>query len=392
MIGTRCESATNLDAARDPRNPYTTGMRNTLTLIAVCSSLAVACGGNSTDAHSGTGGASHGQAGSLSGGAPSAAGAANGGGGRASGAGGTGDLTPTAGSFAVAGQPGATSGSGGAASGGAASGGAASSTAGTGGSVGGSGGSGGTGATTGCTRELLKATAEVYFKALVAHAPTLLPLADGVKHTENGKASKLGEAGLWKSPSELRWSRKLLDTEACQVASVAVVQEDKIDLPVALRLKLDAQRITESELIVVRAGDYSTPSDPIGFAGSDFDVKWEKVVPDDMRNTQAEFTSWATKYYAQFPNGMCDTSDTCKRLENGSGSYPCTQATACGATGPITPVLKTRLVLVDEQAGLGMGFTLFTGGYTAAHLFKMYGGRVYGVSAVLAKAASSGWE
>jgi hypothetical protein len=70
----------------------------------------------------------------------------------------------------------------------------------------------------------------------------------------------------------------------------------------------------------------------------------------------------------------------------------CNEGTSCGATGPTTPVLKTRLVLVDAQTGIGIGFTLFTGGYTAVHMFKMYGGRVYGVSAVLSKAASSGWD
>ncbi|MEI9954317.1 MAG: hypothetical protein WDO74_36445 [Pseudomonadota bacterium] len=173
---------------------------------------------------------------------------------------------------------------------------------------------------------------------------------------------------------------------------MAVVKENSDDLVVALRLALDNQKLTESELIVVRAGDYPTGSDPLWFAGSDFDVKWEMVVPEDQRNVRADFASWLTTYYARFPNGMCNAADTCKRLDNGAGSYACIEGTACVATDPLTPVLKARLVLFDAQAGLGVGFTLFTGGYTAMHLVKMYGGKVSGVSAVLAKAASSGWD
>jgi hypothetical protein len=214
-----------------------------------------------------------------------------------------------------------------------------------------------------------------------------------VKHTENGKASELGAAGLWQSAIEFRWERSTLDTEACQVASQAVIMEDgKADLPVALRLKLENQKITESELIVVRAGDYSLGSSPALLAGSEQAIQWEKTVPDDMRNTRADYVDWMTKYYTQFPNGVCNTTDTCKRIENGSGNFVCNDGARCDATGPATPALKTRLVLVDVQAGVGVGFTLFTGGYTDMHSFKMYGGKVYGVSAILSKAESSGWD
>ena len=45
----------------------------------------------------------------------------------------------------------------------------------------------------GCTRELLKTTVDLYFKALAARDPAMLPLAETVKFTENGETLELGE-------------------------------------------------------------------------------------------------------------------------------------------------------------------------------------------------------
>lgn len=57
-----------------------------------------------------------------------------------------------------------------------------------------------------------------------------------------------------------------------------------------------------------------------------------------------------------------------------------------------TDQLEPRLVFGDEETGIGVGFTMFTGGYADMHLFKMRGGRVYAVSAILAEADGSGWD
>ena len=44
------------------------------------------------------------------------------------------------------------------------------------------------------------------------------------------------------------------------------------------------------------------------------------------------------------------------------------------------------------ETGIGVGFTIFTGGYTDMHFFKMAGDQVHGVSAILASADGSGWD
>jgi hypothetical protein len=54
--------------------------------------------------------------------------------------------------------------------------------------------------------------------------------------------------------------------------------------------------------------------------------------------------------------------------------------------------MTARLHVVDVEAGISVGFTMFTGTYTDFHMFKVRSGLVHGVHAVLASASSSGWN
>lgn len=244
----------------------------------------------------------------------------------------------------------------------------------------------------GCTRELLKATVDSYFKALATHDPSTLPLADTLKFTENGQASKPADAPLWKTAGALKYVHSALDTETCNSASQAVVPDGTTDIPVAVRIKLVNLKITEIETIAARKGDYTgVTSNTAALAASKDTIKWEESVPAAMRNTRDELVNWMAKYFKQFPQGVCNTTSTCKRMENGGGSFVCSEGAGCAASSTST-VLKSHLIIADVETGLGVGFTLFTGGHPDMHMFKMYGGQVYAVSAILSKGDSTGWD
>jgi len=236
--------------------------------------LGGACGSEAPKPARGSGGTTG------SGGSPSAgsggsdAGASAGSGGSAAGSGGvgigSGGTTATGGAVG-SGSGGDNSGTGGdgtasggrsSAGGGTASGGSSAGGGSAGGGAGGKGGTsghGGGGGASGpgdCSRDFLKTTVDAYFTALAAHSSAGLPIADTVKVTENGKAIKVGEDGLWKTAGTLKYKHTAYDTEGCNTASEAVVPEGGMDLPVALRLKLAAEKITEIETIAVRPGDY----------------------------------------------------------------------------------------------------------------------------------------
>ena len=380
-----------------------------------------ACGGGSSNQPTGTGGGAGSGAAGASGGSSSSGGTGGAtAGGSSGGAGGTatpgdagrgGSSSAGAGGSSNAGSGGSSSaGTNGSAGSGGGSGAGTSGSAGRGGGggrggtigpgIGGSGGSasggnGGSGATA-CTRELLRSTITAYFTALAAHSASTLPTAANVKFTENGVVRTLGQQGLWMTAGAVKYSQSALDVESCSSATHAVVPDGSMDIPVALRLKLQNQMITEIETIAVRPGDYrlggtTYASNTAAMISANTTVMWE-TVPSGQRNTRAELIAWIDKYFRMFPRGVCNTVSSCRRLENGGGSFVCTDGASCAAGQPTgTPAMTPRILLADPETGIGVGLTMFMGN-TDMHMFKMYGGQVYAVHAVLGGATSSGWE
>lgn len=262
-----------------------------------------------------------------------------------------------------------------------------------GGSAGTSGNGGGGTGNTACTRELLSSTTDAYFDALEARDPSTLPLANNAKFTENGEEVPIGEAGLWQTAGALVYKHSALDVDECSALSQAVVPDGNMDIPFALRLKLVGTEITEIETIAVRPGDYSlAQSNTEALAASADTVNWEDPVPDADRATREEIIAWMDKYFRMFPRGVCDVTDSCRRIENGGGNFRCTDGAQCSPEdpGPGDNELTPRLIFADVETGMGVGFTMFQGN-TDMHMFKMFGGQVHGVSAVLGQAGNSGW-
>ena len=355
-----------------------------------------ASGGSSATAGtggSGAGGSSAGAAGTGALGGAGAGGSGNAGTGGSgiagtggSSGGGTSGLAGTAGGGTGGASNAGTSGGAGRGGGG------GSGTGGRGGSA--SGGTGGS--ATGCTRELLRGTITAYFTALAAHSASTLPLASNVKFTENGKVMTLGQ-GLWMTAGAVKYSQSALDVEICSSGTHAVVPEGNMDIPVALRLKLQNGLITEIETIAVRPGDYKLSgqtfaSNTGAIIAANSTVMWETAPAAAQRNTRAELIAWIDKYFRMFPRGVCNTVSSCRRLENGYGSFNCTDGASCAAGQPTgTPAMNPRILLADPDTGIGVGMTMFMGN-TDMHMFKMYGGQVYAVHAILGGASSSGWE
>lgn len=248
-----------------------------------------------------------------------------------------------------------------------------------------------------CTRELLASMVERYFAALAAHDPSRLPLAAGARFTENGVELQLGE-GLWQRAGTVRYKHSALDTELCTSVSEAVVPEGDTDLPVGVRLKLEAEQLTEIETIVARPGDYvifgsAFESDPEAIIASAA-LAWEEPVAAPERATRDAVASWITRYFERFPNGGCNLGADCLRLENGGGSFPCSLGARCSDTasgGGLGGPLTARLVVVDDTTGVGVGFTMFMGN-TDMHMIMLRGGEIRAVHTILSAAASSGWD
>ncbi|WP_437714510.1 hypothetical protein WMF45_50055 [Sorangium sp. So ce448] len=300
----------------------------------------------------------------------------------------------------------ASSASSGGASGGATSTGGAGPSGGTSSGGGSGAATGGTSASGGapggdCTRELLDGLLDDYFAALAAGDPSSLPLAEGVKFTENGKQAEIGATDFWRDAGEVKHSQRALDTEACSAGAQAVIPEGGRDLPVALRIKVEGSELTEIETIVVRPGDYTASfavaSNPAAIIAISDEIGWHDEVPEAERATREELTSWIDKYFRAFPSGVCDVTGACKRLENGGGNFSCRTGASCSAGDPGSGgTFIPRVILADEVRGIAIGLTIFdfmTDGHLDMHMIKMSGGQVHAVHAILRDTNGvSGWE
>lgn len=272
-----------------------------------------------------------------------------------------------------------------------------------------SGGSGGAGAggaagsggapSSECTRALLDGLLDDYFAALSAGDPSSLPLAASVKFTENAEESEIGTTDFWMTAGDAKYSQRALDTEACGAAAQAVVPEDGMDLPIAVRIQVVAGQLTEIETIVVRPGDYTASfavdSNPAAIIAIADDIGWHDEVPEAERATRQQLTSWIDKYFRAFPSGVCNTTSACKRLENGGGNFNC--GNSCSGSTPTSGgTFEPRVILVDEVRGITAGFTIFdymTVGHLDMHMAKMSGGQVHAVHAILRNTnGESGWD
>jgi hypothetical protein len=241
-----------------------------------------------------------------------------------------------------------------------------------------------------CTRDSLSSAISAYFTALAAHDPTQAPIAQSAKYTENGQVLQLGN-GEWQTAQAVKFKRSALDTQSCMSVTESVIGDSSGDLVYGLRLKLDTGMITEIETIPVIAGSYITIS-ASGLINTGMD-DWETPIGTADLTPRDQMQSLMDVYFTQFPNGACNFASDCMRVEDGASIGPCTgSGVACNPSSGGSPVMTARLHVIDYEAGISVGFTMFAGQYTDFHMFKVRAGQVHGVHAVLAQASSSGWN
>ena len=298
-----------------------------------------------------------------------------------------------------------------------------------------------------CDRECLDGFVDRYLDALVAHQPTMLPLAAGVRFTEDGQELLLGD-GLWRTMRAKGAYRLFVtDVAAGQVAFFGSIQEENRDPAkgtaalIALRLRVKQRQITEIEQLVIRSEmaaqhvDTLTP-DPI----------YLKSVPATQRASRADLIRIANKYFTgmQQNDGKGDYpfAEDCNRLENGmqttnaptppgqtrpdpktsltySAQWSCMEQFRSGLLHFVTRIRDRRFVVLDEERGIAFAFGFFdhSGGSTRtfttpdgrsvtsgpvqpwtwqiAELFKVEGGKIHRIQALLQRAPygmNSGWS
>jgi hypothetical protein len=193
-----------------------------------------------------------------------------------------------------------------------------------------------------CDRACLNNFVDRYLDAVVAHDPSSLPMTKLAKFTENGQHLELGD-GFWRTATgKGTYKFYVDDPQAGQVGFEGTMQEAGQPVILALRLKVENQRIAEIETIVARGQFAQGGAANLEKLGSPRPAFLEDIPPNE-RVSRIELIRTADKYFSgmQQDDGKHDYSffaDDCDRLENGmkttNNLNPMPGLTASGAPRP----------------------------------------------------------
>ena len=286
-----------------------------------------------------------------------------------------------------------------------------------------------------CDRACLDKLVDRYLAAVVAHDPSQVQFASGVKFVENTEPMKPGE-GLWKTASEGPTSFKIYvpDPVAQQVGFIAMMKESGKPIQLGLRLKVKDGKIIEAEHLIARdlqpnsLKNLETPRPGL-----------LATVPKAERTPREKMLKIAYSYYTALVSGNGDAApfaDDCLRHENGmqTTGNPPPQTPGFGTLGAmgchdqlnthffdyIARIEPRRVEIADVEHGLVFGLSQFRQpmeqnfvkvvgvpglekvdmpfkpfDLPAAHIFKIQGGRIHEIEAMgfmRPYNSKTGWE
>jgi len=286
-----------------------------------------------------------------------------------------------------------------------------------------------------CDRACLDKLVDRYLAAVVAHDPSQVQFASGVKFVENTEPMKPGE-GLWKTASEGPTSFKIYvpDPVAQQVGFIAMMKESGKPIQLGLRLKVKDGKIIEAEHLIARdlqpnsLKNLETPRPGL-----------LATVPPAERTPREKMLKIAYSYYTALVSGNGDAApfaDDCLRYENGmqTTGNPPPQTPGFGTLGAmgchdqlnthffdyIARIEPRRVEIADVEHGLVFGLSQFRQpmeqnfvkvvgvpglekvdmpfkpfDLPAAHIFKIQGGRIHEIEAMgfmRPYNSKTGWE
>jgi len=210
----------------------------------------------------------------------------------------------------------------------------------------------------GCDQGCLTQFAERYLDALVNRQPHRVPLAPGVRFTENGAVLAIGDA-LWATAEGLTGNRLVFtDPVSGGIHLYVGVVENGLPSMLAARLRVEDRQVTEIETSVLRrnAGDPAMES----FAVSR--PVWTETVPPDQRVSREALIDIADAYFEGITQARGDVTpfdDRCVRFENGGQmtlaenagpvqQMSCQQQFAAGMLIIVTSISNRRYLVVDE--------------------------------------------
>ncbi|KAI1384778.1 uncharacterized protein F4822DRAFT_433318 [Hypoxylon trugodes] len=229
-----------------------------------------------------------------------------------------------------------------------------------------------------CDRVCLENVIGDILMAIRVHDHTRIPLAKGIKYSENGQFLALGD-GLWETLEAISWTDSYGAILADEVSGTAgywgISREHTISGQLSLRVKVADGQITEIEANVVRAefvdsrGGTETlmrPPLPVEWEGNstgDLDVTFQEWVGEaeilpDLVNAYFDGLERHSSEGVSFAEG-CTRRDnfvqgnsTCAAQLKGEGEYP------NGLPNSTTTVRERRILVADTKRAVVLAIAL----------------------------------
>jgi hypothetical protein len=105
-----------------------------------------------------------------------------------------------------------------------------------------------------CDRACMKGFADQVLKSMVAHNPSVLPLAKSYAATENSEPAALAMMSLWRTVTGIKQTGQyVIDTQSGQIFFTAVIDESGMPSIFMGRLKIENHTVSELELYINRS-------------------------------------------------------------------------------------------------------------------------------------------
>ena len=229
-----------------------------------------------------------------------------------------------------------------------------------------------------CTRDGLKAAADLYIAAQTKGDTSGLPLAKGLGYVENFKPMNIDE-GLIKKPMKIDHQRSLLDTATCQTYTEVMVADKGAPYALGTRLRVDHGLIAEIEILWTTTGYWGFNID--NYLKNTSSEDWD-AIPAQKRDSYATLVSAANAYLDAFLEGKTDLvpwGTPCNRTEGGM----IIPGNSCAAGVPSGVNIANRHFVVDETIGSVVAYCTFgAGGPNGGsgspdlHLFRVENGKL----------------
>ena len=220
-----------------------------------------------------------------------------------------------------------------------------------------------------CDRQCLYGFADQYMAKLVTKDPKGLPLAKGVRFSENFVEMPLGE-GAWNTTDALGPHFNLADVKQGEVAWVGVISERGVKAVYAMRMRVKERQIAEVETVISRTGGTHPFGDVENFS---IPAPMTTMVEPAKRRWRDRMVTIADGYFdtLQLNDGTLFTQFTpnCSRRENAVwtasdpnpnpsgplakyGKLTCEQGFTMGNYRWDDRLRERRYPLVDEELGV----------------------------------------